>query len=141
LPAEVQRVQLDALAEFLKSNEREARGTLYAFPVIWHEARYGFAVTDGGEIAGAGVLQVAASLGHIEWLIVTPSHRLCGVGRALLVAMAEAANYYNCHKMTVLVPHRTGAQAFFEACGYGAEAVLAQHTFKLDMAVMRKYVL
>jgi hypothetical protein len=55
--------------------------------------------------------------------------------------MAEVANYYNCHKMTAMVPHLRGAQRFFEACGYGVEAVLPQHTFKLDMAMMRKYLL
>jgi len=43
--------------------------------------------------------------------------------------------------MTVLVPHLRGAQKFFEACGYSTEAVLPQHTFKLDMAVMRKFLL
>jgi len=43
--------------------------------------------------------------------------------------------------MTAMVPHLRGAQRFFEACGYGVEAVLPQHTFKLDMAMMRKYLL
>jgi hypothetical protein len=55
--------------------------------------------------------------------------------------MADVANYYNCHKMTAMVPHGRSAQRFFEACGYGVEAVLPQHTFKLDMAMMRKYLL
>ena len=77
----------------------------------------------------------------IARLIVAPERRRSGIGRAILAEMAEVANYYNCHKMTVMVPHERSAQRFFEACGYGVEAVLPQHTFKLDMAMMRKYLL
>ena len=40
-----------------------------------------------------------------------------------------------------MVPHGSAAQRFFEACGYDVEAVLPQHAFKLDMAVMRKFLL
>jgi hypothetical protein len=43
--------------------------------------------------------------------------------------------------MTALVPHHSGAQRFFERCDYREEAVLPQHTFKLDMAAMRKFLL
>jgi ribosomal protein S18 acetylase RimI-like enzyme len=84
---------------------------------------------------------VAASLGRVERIVVAPEHRRKGHGRAMLAEMANIANYYNCHKMTAMVPHRRNAQKFFEACGYGVEAVLPQHTFKLDMAMMRKYLL
>ncbi len=73
--------------------------------------------------------------------MVDPEHRRRGVGRQLVDDMADVANYYNCHKMTLLVPHQRSAQRFFEACGYAVEAVLPQHTFKLDMAVMRKFLL
>jgi hypothetical protein len=43
--------------------------------------------------------------------------------------------------MSVLVPHKSAAQTFFERCDYKEEAVLPQHTFKLDMAVLRKFLL
>jgi hypothetical protein len=39
------------------------------------------------------------------------------------------------------VPAGGEARAFFEACGYKLEAVLPQHTFKLDVAVLRKFLL
>jgi GNAT superfamily N-acetyltransferase len=141
LSHEIVRPRLDALADFYKRHEREALRAFYEFPVIWHEQSYGFAVVEGDTILAAATLRVAASLGHVERLIVAPEHRRNGIGRQLLAEMADVANYYNCHKMTVAVPHLRGAQAFFEACGYGVEAVLPQHTFKLDMAVMRKYLL
>jgi GNAT superfamily N-acetyltransferase len=141
LPAEIIRPQLDALDMFYAAHEREALRAFYAFPVIWHEQRYGFAAQDGGAIVAAGTLHVAASLGTIERLVVDPAHRRQGLGRQLIESMADVANYYNCHKMTVMVPHERDAQRFFEACGYGTEAVLPQHTFKLDMALMRKYLL
>jgi len=141
LPAELVRVSPEAVSAFYTAHEREALRTFYEFPVIWHEARYVFAVRDGQTVLGAATLMVAASLGHVERIVVAPEHRRAGHGRALLAQMADVANYYNCHKMTAMVPHQRGAQKFFEACGYGVEAVLPQHTFKLDMAMMRKYLL
>ncbi len=138
---EVLRVPLETLDAFYRSRERESLRAFYEFPVIWHEARYGFAVKDRNAVIAAGTLKVAASLGEIERLIVAPEHRRKGIARAIIAEMADVANYYNCHKMTVMVPHERGAQRFFEACGYGIEAVLPQHTFKLDMAMMRKYLL
>jgi GNAT superfamily N-acetyltransferase len=141
LPAEIVRVQTQVLVDFFRDHEREALRSFYEFPVVWHEQAYGFAAVDGEETVAAGSLYVAASLGHVERLIVAPEHRRSGIGRAILAEMADVANYYNCHKMTVMVPHERSAQRFFEACGYGVEAVLPQHTFKLDMAMMRKYLL
>ncbi len=138
---EILRVQTSELAEFYREHEREALRAYYEFPVIRHEADYGFAVREGESTIAAGTLRVAASLGAIEALVVDPAHRRRGIGRAIVERMADVANYYNCHKMTVMVPHLLGAQRFFEACGYGVEAVLPQHTFKLDMAMMRIYLL
>lgn len=92
-------------------------------------------------IVAAGTLRVAASLGHVERLVVAAGHRRRGLGGALLASMAEVANYYNCHKMTVMVPHLRDAQQFFEARGYSVEAILPQHTFKMDMAVLRRFLL
>lgn len=141
MPVEVSRVQPEDVEEFVRRNEREALKTLYNFNVIWHEQRHDFAATDGAEIAGAATIRIAASLAHVDRLIVLPQRRLAGVGRALLAEAAEVANYYNCHKMSALVPHRSAAHAFLEKCGYKVEAVLPQHTFKLDVAVMRKFLL
>jgi GNAT superfamily N-acetyltransferase len=141
LSLEFVRPQPEALDSFYKQHEREALRAFYQFPVIWHEQRYGFAVMEGEAMLAAATLRVAASLGHVDRVVVAPERRRAGIGRRLLAEMADVANYYNCHKMTVMVPHLRGAQAFFEACGYGVEAVLPQHTFKLDMAVMRKYLL
>ena len=141
MPFEVLRVPLESIDEFFRRNERESLRAFYEFPVIWHDARYAFAIKEGDAIVGAGTLKVAASLGEIERIVVAPAHRRKGYARALVSEMGDVANYYNCHKMTVMVPHLRNAQKFFEACGYGVEAVLPQHTFKLDMALMRKYLL
>jgi GNAT superfamily N-acetyltransferase len=135
------RLQPQALDEFFRKHEREALRSLYEFPVIWHEQRYGFAARDGEQTVAAGMLRVAASLAHVEALIVGADRRRAGIGSAILDEMADVANYYNCHKMTAMVPHLRGAQRFFESCGYAVEAVLPQHTFKLDMAMMRKFLL
>ena len=138
---EIIRVRPETLAPFYQTHEREALKAFYQFSVIWHEQSYGFAVMDGEKIAGAATLRVAASLGHVERIVVDPQYRRRGIGRRLVDAMADVANYYNCHKMTLLAPHLRSAEKFFEACGYSVEAVLPQHTFKLDMAVMRKFLL
>jgi len=127
--------------EFVRRTEREALKSFYDFSVIWHEERHDFAAMDGEETIGVVEIRIAASLAHVERIVVLPERRRAGVGRALLNACADTANYYNCHKMSVLVPHKSAAQTFFEHCGYKEEAVLPQHTFKLDMAVLRKFLL
>lgn len=141
MPVEIVRTQPGRIAEFLSAGQREALRELYSFSVVWHEQQHDFAATDDGVIIGAARIRIAASLAHVEALAVSPDRRLMGIGRQLLDHAAEVANYYNCHKMTVCVPHRSGAQKFFECCDYREEAVLAQHTFKLDVAVLRKFLL
>lgn len=138
---EIVRVQPETVAAFYRSAEREALKTFYGFNVIWHEQRNDFEARDGERVVGAATIAIAASLAHVEKIAVCEDSRRRGIGRQLLDAAADVANYYNCHKMTVLVPHRSAAQQFFQACGYREEAVLPQHTFKLDMAVLRKFLL
>jgi GNAT superfamily N-acetyltransferase len=141
LPVDVVHVQPDAVMEFVRLTEREALKTFYDFSVIWHEQRHDFAAVDGEQTIGVVEIRIAASLAHVERIVVLPERRRAGVGRTLLHAAADTANYYNCHKMSVLVPHKSAAQTFFERCDYKEEAVLPQHTFKLDMAVLRKFLL
>jgi GNAT superfamily N-acetyltransferase len=141
LPVEIVRVQPEALMEFVRRTEREALKAFYGFSVIWHEQLHDFAAMDGGQVVGAARIRIAASLAQVDRIIVLPERRKEGIGRALLQSAADAANYYNCHKMAALVPHKSGAQTFFERCDYREEAVLPQHTFKLDMAAMRKFLL
>ncbi len=141
MPVEIVRVQSDAVLEFVRRTEREALKTFYDFSVIWHEQTHHLAAMDDGTIVGVSEIRIAASLANVQRIVVLPDRRRAGIGRALLEGAAEVANYYNCHKMTALVPHRSGAQTFFERCDYREEAVLPQHTFKLDMAAMRKFLL
>jgi GNAT superfamily N-acetyltransferase len=141
LPIEIARAAPGAVDDFFKTTQREALKTLYDFSVIWHEQTYDFSAVDDDVLVGAAMIRIAASLAHVERIVVLPKRRRAGIGRALLAAAADAANYYNCHKMTALVPHGGDAQAFLTACDYKEEAVLPQHTFKLDMAVMRKFLL
>lgn len=141
MPVDIVRVRPEEIERFVRFAEREALKAFYDFSVIWHEQSYGLAALEGDTTVGIAEIRVAASLAHVERVIVLPDRRRKGVGRALLSAAADTANYYNCHKMTTLVPHRSPAQSFFERCDYREEAVLPQHTFKLDMAVMRKFLL
>lgn len=141
MPVEILRAREGEIAEFLKTTAREALKTFYNFSVVWHEQRHDFAAKADGRIVGAARITIAASLAQVEAIVVQPEVRKTGIGRALLADAAAVANYYNCHKMTVMVPHRSGAQRFFERCDYREEAVLPQHTFKLDMAVLRKFLL
>ena len=141
LPVEICRVADDRVADFFKSALREARNALWNFSVVWHEQSYDVAAMRDDTVVGAARVRIAASLAHIEAVIVLPNERRKGTGCALLAALEEIANYYNCHKMTIEVPHRSGAQKFLERCGYKEEAVLPQHTWKLDHAVMRKFLL
>jgi GNAT superfamily N-acetyltransferase len=141
LPVEIARVQPDAVERFFAETQREALKTFYDFSVIWHEQCYSFAAIDDDRTVGAATIRIAASLAHVEQIVVEADRRRNGIGRELLESAADVANYYNCHKMTAMVPHRSGAQQFFERCDYREEAVLPQHTFKLDMAVLRKFLL
>jgi len=140
----IARVQPDAVEAFYAETEREALKAFYGFSVVWHEQTHDIVAYESPSnqrILGAARIRIAASLAHVEHLIVRANARRIGIGKALLNDASDLANYYNCHKMSVLVPHRSGAQTFFEACGYRVEAVLPQHTFKLDMAVLRKFLL
>lgn len=131
----------DRVEAFLKSGEREALSSLYDFRVVWHEQTHQIAAIDGARVVGALRARIAASLAEIEALAVDPAQRRKGVGGALLERLREIAIYYNCHKITAQVPAGSAAQAFLDSCGYKVEAVLPQHTFKLDVAVMRKFLL
>lgn len=141
MPVEIVHVQPEAVMEFVRRTEREALKTFYDFSVIWHEQAHDFAAMDGDAMIGVAQVRIFASLANIERIVVLPERRREGIGRALLQSASDTANYYNCHKMTALVPHRSAAQKFFERCDYREEAVLPQHTFKLDMAAMRKFLL
>ncbi|HTU82529.1 MAG TPA: GNAT family N-acetyltransferase [Candidatus Acidoferrales bacterium] len=141
MQVEIAHVRAGDLDAFYRESEREALKTLYEFTVVWHEETHEFAATDGELTCGGATIRIAASLAHVERVVVAEGRRRCGIGRRLLEAAADVANYYNCHKMTALVPHRSRAQQFLEACGYREEAVLPQHTFKLDVAVLRKFLL
>lgn len=141
MPVEITRVRSEDVSAFYRTVEREALRALYDFSVVWHEQIEDFAALDGDATIAAATIRIAASLAHVERIVVESARRRGGIGRRLLDAAADVASYYNCHKMSVLVPHESVAQRFFEACGYRQEAVLAQHTFKLDVAVLRKFLL
>lgn len=141
MPAEIRRVHDETAQAFLQQAQREARSSFWNFSVVWHEQTHDVVAVEGDQIVGAARVRIAASLAHIEAVVVKPEHRLQGTARALLATLEEIANYYNCHKMTIEVPHRSAAQTFFERCGYKEEAVIPQHTWKLDCAVMRKFLL
>ncbi|MBC5815612.1 MAG: GNAT family N-acetyltransferase [Candidatus Eremiobacteraeota bacterium] len=141
MPVEIVRVSDDRVKSFFRETQREARTTLWNFSVVWHEQSYDVAAMEGESILGAARVLIAASLAHIEFVIVRPQARRNDIGRGLLAALEEIGNYYNCHKMTIQVPHHSAAQTFLEACGYKEEAVLPQHTWKIDHAVMRKFLL
>ncbi len=139
--AEIEAVRPERTAEFRRAHEREALSTEWGFRIVWHEQQHEFAATIDGAVVGVLGLRIAASLAHVDSLIVAPERRRTGIGRALLERAEAVANYYNCHKMTLEVPAALAARTFFEACGYKLEAILPQHTWKLDVAVMRKFLL
>jgi GNAT superfamily N-acetyltransferase len=138
---EVVRPKPGELDAFWRTNDRDWRTDLWNFRVVWHEQLHDLAVRDGETTIGAVRVRIAASLAHVEALYVLPAYRKRGAGRTLLARTEELANYYNCHKVTAEVFHEHAAEAFFVRCGYHVEAVLPQHTFKLDVAIVRKFLL
>jgi len=138
---EIESVRPERTASFRREHEREALSTQWNFRVIWHEQRHEFAATVDGEVVGVLALRIAASLAHLDSLIVAPERRRSGIGRQLVERAETVANYYNCHKVTLEAPADFSARTFFEVCGYKTEAILPQHTWKLDVAIMRKFLL
>jgi len=128
-------------AAFWQAHDRAWRSEAWAFKVVWHEQAHDITASVDGALVGALATRIAASLAHVEALYVLPAHRRGGIGRALLARCEQLANYYNCHKVTAGVMNGGPALAFFEGCGYHVEAVLPQHTFKLDVAMVRKFLL
>lgn len=138
---EVELAKPGEVEEFWRATGRESLSTMYDFRVVWHEQVHEIVARDEGQIVGALRLRIAASLATVEALTVAVERRRQGLGRSLVGRAEEVANYYNCHKVSVMLPHQSGAQAFFTACHYNVEAILPQHTFKLDMAMLRKFLL
>jgi GNAT superfamily N-acetyltransferase len=126
---------------FWHEHDRDWRSELWSFRVVWHEQRHELVAREDDLVLGALRLRIAASLAHVDALYVLPSERRRGLGRLLLSRAEDLGNYYNCHKVTASVFHDGGAQRFFERCGYTVEAVIPQHTFKLDVAMLRKFLL
>jgi GNAT superfamily N-acetyltransferase len=126
---------------FWQTYDRAWRSELWGFRVVWHEQSHEVVARSGDDLIGALRARIAASLAHVESLYVLEGHRGRGVGRALLARLEELANYYNCHKVSIGVANESNAHRFLEACGYHLEAVLPQHTFKLDVAMVRKFLL
>ena len=142
MPLEIESAKPGQTDDFWKAHDRDARSELWSFRVIWHEQTHDLlARADSGEIVAALRLRIAASLGHVDALYVVPAQRRHGAGRLLLARAEDVSNYYNCHKMTAAVLHGGEAQKFLLACGYVVEAVIPQHTFKLDVALLRKFLL
>jgi GNAT superfamily N-acetyltransferase len=138
---EIQTAAPGATDAFWRRYDRDWRSELWKFRVVWHEQTHDVVARDGDAIAGALRLRIAASLAHVEALFVEPQRRRSGIGRLLVSRAEEIANYYNCHKVSVAVFHDGDAQRFFVAAGYAVEAVIPQHTFKLDVALLRKFLL
>jgi GNAT superfamily N-acetyltransferase len=138
---EIEVTQPGELDAFWQRVDRDWRSELWEFRVVWHEQFHDLAIRENGAVVAALRLRIAASLAHVIALYVVPERRRAGLGRALATRAEEIANYFNCHKMTVEVFDGRAAQRFFERCGYKTEAVLPQHTFKLDVAVLRKFLL
>ncbi|MBV8369998.1 MAG: GNAT family N-acetyltransferase [Candidatus Eremiobacteraeota bacterium] len=138
---EIESAKPGATDAFWKAHDRDQRSELWSFRVVWHEQTHDLIAREAGETLGALRLRIAASLGHLDALYVLPAQRKRGIGRLLVARAEEISNYYNCHKVTVPVLHDGAAHKFFLACGYAIEAVIPQHTFKLDVALLRKFLL
>ncbi len=138
---DIEVVQPDRTVLFRRQHEREALSTQWNFTVVWHEQQHEIAALQNGAIIGVLGLRIAASLAHIDSLIVVPQRRRTGVGRALVARAESLGKYYNCHKVTLETPAEGTSRTFFEGCGYRCEAILAQHTWKRDVAIFRKFLL
>lgn len=139
--AEIAVARSGEVDAFWQNHERARLREMWNFRVIWHEQTHDLVARAGEEIVGALRARIAASLTHVDGLYVLEAHRRNGIGRALLARCEELGNYYNCHKVSIGVPSASQAQQFLDACGYHLEAVIPQHTFKLDVAMMRKFLL
>lgn len=138
---ELETAKPGAADGFWQTHDRDWRSELWNFRVVWHEQTHDVVARDGDDVVGALRLHIAASLGTVAALYVVPERRRAGTGRLLLSRAEELSNYYNCHKVSAAVFHDRPAQAFFTACGYKIDVVIPQHTFKLDVALMRKFLL
>jgi GNAT superfamily N-acetyltransferase len=138
---EIQSAPPGSTDAFWQRHDRDWRSELWKFRVVWHEQTHDVIARDGEVVLGALRLRIAASLAHVEALFVLPEQRRRGIARLLVSRAEELANYYNCHKVSVAVFHDGDAQRFYLACGYVVEAVIPQHTFKLDVALLRKFLL
>ncbi|HEV3157436.1 MAG TPA: GNAT family N-acetyltransferase [Candidatus Baltobacteraceae bacterium] len=138
---EIENVSPERFEAYWHLRQRDALTDHWRFRVVWHEQRHHVLAVEGTDPVAGVLLRIAASLAHVETFFVEPQWRRRGIGRALLMHVEDLAKYQNCHKMTLETFTEGDALRFFEACAYKQEAILPQHTFKLDVAVMRKFLL
>ena len=112
LPVEIARVRPDDVRGFYRTHEREALRALYDFSVVWHEQMRRFRRDRRRRRSSrAATIRIAA-----RWRTSSASSSLPDTAPQrhrprLLDAAADVANYYNCHKMSALVPHESAGAA------------------------------
>jgi GNAT superfamily N-acetyltransferase len=85
---------------------------------IAHIVEESFFVLDGPEVVGYAWVRVRGDALHLVHVIVAPSHRRHGVGRALMAAAAERARALGLTRWFLNVkPDNVAARALYEACG------------------------
>jgi len=143
LPAsiEIASARPDRAAPFWAAHDRAYLRERYGFPVVWHAQSHELVALHDERVVGAVRFRIAASLAHLDAVYVEEAARGVGIGRLLVRRVEEVAIYYNCHKVTLEVIDGIAAGVFFARCGYRVEAILQQHTFKLDVALLRKFLL
>ncbi|GAB3254387.1 GNAT family N-acetyltransferase [Chitinimonas naiadis] len=83
-----------------------------------------------GQIIGCCSLYICPTLMHgarpfgiIEHIVVDPSHRRQGIGRALLEEAIRIADFRRCYKLMLMTDAvQEGMQRFYEACGFSRGA-------------------
>lgn len=90
-----------------------------------------------GRLVGAGSLLVepkfihaCGSVGHIEDVVVAPSHRALGLGNRLVAHLAGAARAAGCYK--VILDCADGNAAFYERCGFARKGTAMALYFDED---------
>lgn len=106
------------------------------------EGLIGYVAERDGRVVGMILGEVFGKSGvsRIAFLGVKREERGQGLGDELLTALEEKCRKWNCHKLTVNTFPQLPNVDFYRTHGYFEEIVLKKHYWRMDVAVLSKYL-
>jgi len=126
------------VAEFKKTEWREADIELYGSPIDWFEEKRQLVAYDDSSIVGELSLVITSYVAYVKTVIVKKGVRNKKVGEKLMLKAEKLAKEFNCHKIYLQTGSDWPAIGFYEKLGYRKTGEHKNHYFKHDFYIYSK---